>query len=145
VEICTIGFTKHSAQEFFESLRRSGVTRLIDVRLNNVSQLAGFAKRDDLRYFLDRICGAAYVHEPLLAPTQPLLEAYKKHKGGWAEYEDGFRRLLAERRVEERLSKDLFEGVPALLCSELTAEHCHRRLVCEYLDEHWGDIQVVHL
>ena len=145
MEIYTIGFTKHSAEDFFEILKRTGVTRLIDVRLNNVSQLAGFAKRDDLRYFLNRICGADYVHEPLLAPTQSLLDAYKKHKTPWAEYEVGFRRLMSERRVEERIPKELFEGVPVLLCSERTAEHCHRRLVCEYLGEHWGGVEAVHL
>lgn len=105
MEIYTIGFTRHSAEDFFEILSRTGVTRLIDVRLNNVSQLAGFAKRDDLRYFLGRICGADYFHEPLFAPTQSLLDAYKKHKTPWAQYEVGFRQLMSERRVEERIPK----------------------------------------
>jgi uncharacterized protein (DUF488 family) len=145
VEIYTIGFTKRSAQDFFENLKRAGITRLIDVRLNNISQLAGFAKRDDLRYFLSHICGADYVHEPLLAPTQSLLDAYKKHKAPWTEYEEGFLRLMSEREIEERIPKELFEGSPVLLCSERTAEHCHRRLVCEYLNEHWGDVEAIHL
>ena len=133
------------AQDFFESLKSAGVTRLIDVRLNNVSQLAGFAKRDDLRYFLNRICSADYVHEPLLAPNQPLLDAYRKHGSSWADYEIGFRQLMAERRIEERIPKELFEGIPVLLCSEYTAQHCHRRLVCDYLNEHWGGVETIHI
>lgn len=145
MEIYTIGFTKHSAEEFFETLRRASVTRLLDVRLNNVSQLAGFAKRDDLRYFLDRICGASYVHEPLLAPTQTMLDDYKKQKGSWADYERAFLDLMAERRIENRVPKELLDGVTVLLCSEDTPEHCHRRLVVEYLDDRWGGVQAVHL
>jgi uncharacterized protein (DUF488 family) len=118
---------------------------LIDVRLNNVSQLAGFAKRADLQYFLRELCGADYVHETLLAPTQELLDAYKKNKGSWADYERGFLALMAERKIEERLDRDLFAAPAALLCSEPTAEHCHRRLVTDYLQSHWEDFQVTHL
>src|SRR5438445_8599836 len=98
MEIYTIGFTKTTAAEFFERLKRAGIQRLLDVRLNNVSQLAGFAKRDDLAYFLREICGADYRHEPLLAPTQELLDAYKKQKGDWEDYERDFLDLMAERR-----------------------------------------------
>ncbi|MEY2431176.1 MAG: hypothetical protein QOC92_901 [Acidimicrobiaceae bacterium] len=145
VEIYTIGFTKRTAQDFFESLQRVGVTRLIDVRLNNSSQLAAFAKRDDLAYFLKAICQADYTHEPLLAPTQELLDAFKKRRGSWDDYEPFFLGLMEERRIEDRLSPQLFEGVPVLLCSEHTAEHCHRRLVCEYLARHWPDVSAVHL
>lgn len=145
MEIYTIGFTKHGAGDFFETLKRAGVTRLVDVRLNNVSQLAGFAKRDDLRYFLDRICGATYVHEPLLAPTQAMLDDYKKRKGSWVDYEHAFLDLMAERRIESQVPKELFDGVTVLLCSERTAEHCHRRLVVEYLSDRWGGVEAVHL
>jgi uncharacterized protein (DUF488 family) len=145
MEIYTIGFTKHTAEDFFVSLTKAGITRLIDVRLNNRSHLAGFAKRDDLRFFLREICGVEYTHEPLLAPTQDLLDAFKKHGGSWATYEEGFLRLMAERRIEEQLPRSLFEGKAVLLCSEHTPEHCHRRLVVEYLDERWGDIEIVHL
>jgi uncharacterized protein (DUF488 family) len=106
---------------------------VLDVRLNNTSQLAGFAKRDDLRFFLREICGATYEHEPLLAPTQEMLNAYKKRKGAWSEYEREFLGLLWERRVEDRVSRNGFEVPTALLCSERTAEQCHRRLVMEYL------------
>ena len=145
MEIYTIGFTKHTANDFFESLKRAGVTRLVDVRLNNVSQLAGFAKRDDLRYFLDKICSANYVHEPLLAPTQEMLDAFKKAKGSWAAYETAFCDLMAQRRIEVQIPKELFDGVTVLLCSELTPEHCHRRLVVEYLNDRWGGVEAVHL
>lgn len=145
MEIYTAGFTHTSAERFFERLRGAGIRRLIDVRLNNVSQLAGFSKRDDLAYFLRVICGAEYLHEPLLAPTQELLDGYKKHKGDWEDYERRFLALMDERRIAERLDRRLFDVPTVLLCSEATAEHCHRRLVAEYLREHWGDVRIVHL
>ena len=145
MEIYTAGFTHTSAERFFERLRGAGIRRLIDVRLNNVSQLAGFSKRDDLAYFLRMICDADYLHEPLLAPTQELLDAYKKRNGDWDDYERRFLALMDERRVAERLDRQLFDVPTVLLCSEATAEHCHRRLVAEYLRDHWGDVQIVHL
>ncbi len=145
MEIYTIGFTKSTAGNFFERLKAAGVRRLVDVRLNNSSQLAGFAKRDDLQYFLKSICHAEYVHEPLLAPTQEILDAYKKQKGSWEDYERLFLQLMAERKVEEAVGPDLFDVATVLLCSEPTADHCHRRLVLEYLQEKWGDIGIVHL
>lgn len=145
MEIYTAGFTHTSAERFFERLRDASIRRLIDVRLNNVSQLAGFSKRDDLAYFLRVICGADYLHEPLLAPTQELLDGYKKHKGDWEDYERRFLALMDERRIAERLDRTLFDVPAVLLCSEATAEHCHRRLVAEYLRDHWGDMRIVHL
>lgn len=145
MEIRTIGFTKKSAAEFFGALKKAGVRRLIDVRLSNTSQLAAFAKRDDLAYFLDEICDAEYIHEPMLAPTQELFDAYKKAKGSWAVYEQDFLDLMRARRIEHELDRALFERPSVLLCSELTADHCHRRLVLEYLQQHWGDIRALHL
>lgn len=119
---------------------------MIDVRLNNTSQLAGFTKRDDLRYFLGQMCGADYHHQPLLAPTKELFDGYKKRKEiPWEEFAAGFVALLAERKVDETVDKRLFEVPSVLLCSEPTAEHCHRRLVAEYLAGHWADARVVHL
>lgn len=141
----TIGFTRKSAAEFFGILQRAGIRRLIDVRLNNVSQLAGFTKRDDLRYFLKAICGADYLHEPLLAPTQEMLDDFKKRKGSWKEYEARFLDLMAARQIESRIDRSLFDLPAALLCSEPTAEHCHRRLVVEYLQGVWPDVQATHL
>lgn len=145
MEVYSIGFTKSTAAHFFGRLREAGVKRLLDVRLNNVSQLAGFAKRDDLAFFLRELCGAEYSHEPLLAPSQEMLDAYKKHKGSWQEYEVLFLALMAERRIETKLDKMLFDAPTVLLCSEHTAEHCHRRLVLEYLQEKWGGLTITHL
>jgi uncharacterized protein (DUF488 family) len=145
MEVFTIGFTKKSAAQFFQTLKQAGIKRLIDVRLNNVSQLAGFAKREDLAYFLKELCGAEYIHEPLLAPTQEMLDEYKKKKGAWSDYEVQFLRLLADRKIEEQLPSSLFSGPAVLLCSELTPENCHRRLILDYLQTKGVDIQPVHL
>jgi len=145
MEVYTIGFTQTTAAGFFGKLKQAGIRRVVDVRLNNVSQLAGFAKRDDLRFFLAEICGAEYVHEPRLAPTQEILDAYKKAKGDWDDYQRRFLQLLADRRIETELDRRLFDVPTALLCSEPTAEHCHRRLVLEYLKGTWGDVQAIHL
>ncbi|MBI4256859.1 DUF488 domain-containing protein [Candidatus Uhrbacteria bacterium] len=145
MEVYTIGFTKRTAADFFGTLRRAGVKRLLDVRLNNSSQLAGFTKKEDLPFFLKEICGAEYIHEPLLAPTQDVLDDYKKRKGSWQDYERRFLQLMGQRRIEEKIDRQLFEVPTALLCSETTAQHCHRRLVLEYLSNKWGDIKAVHL
>lgn len=115
------------------------------MRLNNVSQLAGFSKREDLRYFLRALLGADYIHEPLLAPTQELLDGYRKEKSGWDAYERRFLALMRERQIERKLDPSLFRVPTVLLCSEATAEHCHRRLVAEYLQAAWGDIGITHL
>ena len=144
MEIATIGFTQSSAEHFFERLRAAGVRRLIDVRLHNVSQLAGFAKRDDLAYFLRTICDADYLHEPRLAPSEELLSSYRGKEIEWSEYERRFLDLISERRVHVELKKDLFAR-SVLLCSEASAEHCHRRLVAEYLQARWGNLQITHL
>ncbi|HEY1860924.1 MAG TPA: DUF488 domain-containing protein [Gemmataceae bacterium] len=145
MNVFTIGFTKRSAAGFFDTLRHAGIQRLLDVRLNNSSQLAGFTKASDLPFFLKEICDAEYVHEPLLAPTQEMLDAYKKAKGSWDEYERKFLALMAERKIEDRIDAKLFEVPTALLCSETTAEHCHRRLVLEYLRDKWGELAITHL
>jgi len=145
MEVCTIGFTQKTAEQFFTLLRRAGIRQLLDVRLNNVSQLAGFTKREDLRFFLREICGADYRHEPLLAPTQEILDTYKKSKGPWLDYEKKFLALMTGRKIEDRIDRTLFSVPTALLCSEPTAEHCHRRLVLEYLRDKWGDLEIIHL
>ena len=119
--------------------------RLLDVRLNNASQLSGFARRADLPFFLEKLCGAEYLHEPRLAPTREMLDAYRKGRVGWTGYEEDFTKLMRERRVEEKLDRDLFRIPTVLLCSEAEPEHCHRRLVLDYLDQAWGGIRAVHL
>ena len=145
VDVTTIGFTKTNAAGFFERLKAAGVRKVVDVRLHNTSQLAGFAKADDLAYFVKEICGALYVHQPLLAPTDDILKAYKRVKGDWGVYETQFMRLMAERKIESRLKPEMFQGA-CLLCSEATPHHCHRRLVCEYLNAKWdGALSVKHL
>ena len=144
MKVFTIGFTRKSARQFFDTLRKSGARRVVDVRLNNVSQLAGFAKRDDLAFFLREICGMDYVHVPDLAPTQEMLDEYKKLKGDWATYAKRFLDLMAKRKIEERIPKEVVaEG--CLLCSEDKPHHCHRRLVAEYFKQHWGELDIFHL
>jgi len=145
MEVFTIGFTQSNAENFFGRLKSAGIKRLLDVRLNNISQLAGFAKRDDLAFFLSELCGAEYCHEKLLAPTPELLDDYKKQDIGWEEYECRFWALMAERKIEELFCYGTFTVPTVLLCSEATAEHCHRRLVLEYLQRQWGKFIITHL
>jgi len=144
LNLYTIGFTKKTAKNFFELLKQSGVTRVIDTRLNNVSQLAGFAKRADLEYFLKTIGNIDYIHRLDLAPTKDILDEYKKQKGDWETYETKFLDLLEKRQIEKKVDPELMENA-CLLCSEAKPHHCHRRLVAEYLNRHWGNIQIHHL
>jgi uncharacterized protein (DUF488 family) len=144
MKVFTIGFTKKNAEQFFSRLKQPGLVRVIDARLNNVTQLAGFTKKDDLRFFLNRINGIDYVHRPDLAPTKDILDEYKKNGGDWATYERRFLELMARRKIETAVSKELIDGA-CLLCSEPTPEHCHRRLVAEYLRSRWGDLEIKHL
>jgi uncharacterized protein (DUF488 family) len=144
MKIFTIGFTKKNAEQFFTRLKQPGLQRVVDTRLNNVSQLAGFTKKDDLRFFLREVGHIDYVHLPALAPTQAMLDAYKKNGGDWSAYEKQFLALMAERQIERVIDKNLVAGA-CLLCSEATPHHCHRRLVAEYLREKWGDVDIQHL
>lgn len=144
MKIFTIGFTKSTAKSFFTRLQEAGVRKLVDVRLNNVSQLAAFAKKNDLAYFLQSICGITYEHRPELAPTQDLLDAYKKHGSDWAVYEERFTDLITRRHIEETVPREALDGA-CLLCSEDKPRHCHRRLVAEYLRRKWGDVEIIHL
>jgi uncharacterized protein (DUF488 family) len=145
MEVCTIGFTRKSAAQFFEALRAVGLRRLVDVRLLNDSHLAGFARRDDLAFFLKEICGAEYAHEVRLAPTKEILDGFRKKEITWDEYERRFLALLAERKVEEVLDRKLFDLPAVLLCSEPKPDRCHRRLVAEYLQAKWGSFTIRHL
>jgi uncharacterized protein (DUF488 family) len=144
MKVFTIGFTKKPAREFFGKLRRPGLARLLDVRLNNVSQLAGFSKRDDLLYFCEAILCIQYLHLPELAPTQAMLDEFKKNHGDWSDYEAKFLSLMAERKVEGTVAREVIDG-GCLLCSEATPENCHRRLVAEYLQRKWGDVEIEHI
>jgi uncharacterized protein (DUF488 family) len=140
----TIGFTQTGARAFFSSLRQAGVRVLIDTRLNNKSQLAGFAKQADLDYFTRELLGAQYRHEPLLAPTRELLGDYRQGKSGWEAYAGKYLDLIAARRIERAFSRADLDGA-CLLCSEHLPHHCHRRLAAEYLQSHGRALEVRHL
>jgi uncharacterized protein (DUF488 family) len=144
IRLFTIGFTKKSAEDFFKKLSEAGVRRVLDIRLNNTSQLAGFAKKDDLQYFLKTICNMDYVYLPQMAPTKDILEEYRKTKGDWSIYEDRFLALLSARKPQESISRDMLNG-GCLLCSEHKPENCHRRLVAEYLRQRLGNVEIVHI
>lgn len=145
MKVYTIGFTQKNAETFFNFLRLAKIQTLIDVRLNNSSQLAGFAKSNDLKFFLKEICGAEYVHFPELAPTKDILNAYKKGDISWDIYSDRFINLMAQRHVERLIKPELFDH-GCLLCSEHEPHLCHRRLVVEYVNKHSNlDFKVKHL
>jgi uncharacterized protein (DUF488 family) len=144
MKLFTIGFAKKTAEQFFAKLSAAGVRRIIDIRLNNMSQLAGFTKSADLPYFARAIGGMEYMHLLDLAPTQDMLDEYKKKRGDWSTYEKKFLSLMASRRIEEKVPRDILEG-SCLLCSEPTPHHCHRRLVAEYLRDKLGNIEICHI
>ncbi len=144
MKIFTIGFTKKTAAQFFALLDRPDLRRVVDVRLNNHSQLAGFTKSDDLRFFLDRLLNKGYVHLPELAPTPDMLKKYRDGQHDWAGYERDFLALLEERHVQRSVPEAILDG-GCLLCSEALPERCHRRLVTDYLASRWPAVQVVHL
>ena len=144
MKIFTIGFTQKSAEKFFGLLRQPGLARIADIRLNNVSQLAGFSKRDDLRFFARQINGLDYAHLPELAPSVEILEQFKSGGRNWDAYETQFLALMESRRVESTVDRGLLNGA-CLLCSEPSPRQCHRRLVAEYLQARWADVEVTHL
>jgi uncharacterized protein (DUF488 family) len=144
MKLFTIGFTQKSAREFFELLERNGVKKIIDTRINNISQLAGFAKEKDLEYFAERILNISYEHKPLLAPTKDLLDRYRKHAFSWPDYEKEYLKLIEERQILKGLDIEQIDHA-CLLCSEHEPDHCHRRLLAEYLREEIPGLEIVHL
>ena len=144
IKLFTIGFTKKNAETFFGKITKSGIEKMIDIRLNNVSQLAGFTKKDDLIYFLKKICNCEYAHIPLLAPTKEILDVYKKKEITWPEYEKRFKDLLIQRKAHALLSISELH-MACLLCSEPTPDKCHRRLVAEFFKNYFKEIEVIHL
>lgn len=145
ISLHTIGFTQKGAAKFFRLLKDSKANKIVDVRLNNSSQLAAFAKRDDLIYFAKELCEMDYLHVPDFAPTKDILDAYKKHGGDWNVYEEKFMDLMDKRSVEKSMKPEDLDG-GCLLCSEHKPHNCHRRLVAEYLEKKWGiDFTVTHL
>lgn len=144
MKIFTIGFTKKSAKEFFDILKTNNIEQIIDVRLNNTSQLAGFTKKDNLEYFLKELCSIDYCHFIFLAPTKEVRDRYIKSKD-WDVYVKEYIELLDNRKVLDKLDKSYFKRKSCFLCSEASADHCHRRLLVEYLKEHWDYVEIVHL
>jgi len=144
LNLFTIGFTKKTAEEFFDLLIKNNVKNLIDIRLNNKSQLAGFAKGEDLKFFLNKIGQIEYKYMPEFAPTEDLLKGYRKNQISWEEYEKQYNKLLIERTVLKNKDISIFDNA-CLLCSEPTAKQCHRRLAAEYLRDLNKDIKIVHL
>lgn len=144
IRVLTIGFTGRSAQSFFDALASNNVRVLVDIRLRPDGQLAGFARRKDLPYFLERLAnGCAYRYEPRLAPTDSILEAYRSSRD-WDAYVAEFEALMDERGIPAALSPEQFADA-CLLCSEATPEACHRRLVAERLAREWPDVEIRHL
>lgn len=144
MKVFSIGFTEKKAEKFFNLIKSQPVKRVVDVRLNNISQLAGFAKKDDLAFFLKEICQVEYVHIPELAPTKEILDPYKKGNMTWEKYEDKFNDLMSIRKIE-KIDKSIIQD-GCLLCSEHKPHHCHRRLVIEYLNKSWdSNLEVKHL
>ena len=144
IEIFTIGFAKKSAYEFFKKLMDAGVKRIIDVRLNNVSQLAGFTKKQDIEYFLKEIAHIEYTHKPEFAPTKNILDAYKKKEINWNEYERRFRELITGHEIENLVTPAQIDKA-CFLCTEANPEKCHRRLLAEYFQKRWGNVLIHHL
>jgi len=146
MNLYTLGFTQKRAEEFFGLLRANNVRRLVDIRLNPGGQLSGFAKQEDLLYFLRELAdGCQYLHLPILAPTKDILKDYRD-VGDWERYAARFEQLMDERNIPSALNRADFETLAScLLCSEATPEQCHRRLVAERLAAGWPDVEIIHL
>jgi len=146
--LCTIGFTGKTAEEFFTLLSNAGVRQVIDIRQNRSGQLSGFSKHPDLSFFLRKIAGVEYRHEPLLAPAPELLKTYRRTKD-WPSYETFFLAAMKERRVPASLDTSSWSPHVSLLCSEPGPEKCHRRLVADLLAGYWREqgyaVEIRHL
>ncbi len=145
MRLATIGFTQSTAESFFARIRESGLPLVVDIRVHNRSQLAGFAKRDDLAYFLREICDVDYREEPVLAPREASVRAYRGREISWEAFAAGYHAILADRNAIGALDRATFEDGAILLCSEAKADRCHRRLAAEYLAGHWDGVTVEHL
>ena len=145
ITLYTIGFTKKSAEKFFNLLRNNNVKQLVDVRISNSSQLAGFAKGSDLAFFVKEICHISYTHIVDFAPTKELLDKWHKKEVSWIEYEKIYTKMLTERNILQKYGIKKFDGA-SFLCSEDTPENCHRRLLAEYMQKHSKeDVTIIHL
>ncbi|MCU5340120.1 DUF488 domain-containing protein [Bacillus cereus] len=146
IKVTTIGFSKKNLKKFLELLKNAEVTCLVDTRLNNTSQLSGFAKKEDLRFILEELVGIKYIHRLDLAPTQDILSDFKAKKINWEEYTERYLTLLRERKVEEQIDELLGDNqIICFLCSEHKPHNCHRSLLTQYIKEHKEDIEILHL
>jgi uncharacterized protein (DUF488 family) len=146
MKVYTIGFTQKNARKFFNLLRDNNVKTVVDIRLNNTSQLAAFAKGEDLKFFLTEFCGIEYIHDITFAPTEILLKDYKNKKVSWLDYEDEFDRIMKRRNIKEYIAKNYAnKDSICLLCSEASPNQCHRRLVAEIFKETLDGVQIIHL
>jgi len=143
-KVFTIGYAGKDAHQFFSILKQAGIRKVIDVRLYNTSQLAGFTKKQDMEYFLQAIVGSEYIHMPIMAPTKQLLNDYKKGLIGWPQHETQFKSIIAQRQIDKHIIPQDMDMI-CFLCSEATADNCHRRLVAEYLAGLWPNISIIHL
>lgn len=144
VNLYTIGFTGRTAKDFFTNIQNANVKKVIDVRLNNTSQLSGFAKRDDLSYFLKEICGCDYVHNTSFAPTIEILNSYKKKHISWNEYETQFLKLISIRKIENMITENEIH-MSCLLCSELQADRCHRTIIAKYFQDKFKNVKIYNI
>lgn len=144
MKLYTIGFSKKNAKHFFELIKKNNIKKVIDIRLNNKSQLAGFTKKDDLKYFLKEICNTEYVHYVFLAPTKTLLNNFKKGIITWEEYKNEYTKLLKERDIIKKIDVNILNN-SCLLCSEASPEFCHRRLLSEYFAQEFEGLEIIHL
>lgn len=142
--IYTLGFVKKKAKEFFAILKENKIEQLVDIRFNNTSQLAGFTKKEDLEYFLKELCNITYSHFEFLAPTKEIRNSYNRNED-WQEYTKKYLNLLREREILKKLDKSFFQKRTCFLCSEPIPDYCHRKLLVDYLKEHWRDIEIIHL
>lgn len=146
MKVFTIGFTQKTARKFFNLLRDNNVKMVVDIRLNNTSQLASFAKGEDLKFFLTEFCNIGYIHDTTFAPTEILLKEYKNKNVSWLEYEKEFDRIMEGRSIKNYIAKNYADKDSiCLLCSEALPNQCHRRLVAEIFKETLGDVQIIHL
>lgn len=145
IKLYTIGFTRKSAEYFFNLLRNNGVKRLVDVRISNSSQLAGFAKGKDLVFFVNEICHIPYQHIVDFAPSKDLLDRWHKEEVTWDEYEKIYIKMLQDREIIRKFGVKTFDGA-CFLCSEDTPEQCHRRLLVEFMKKNCTEkVEIVHL
>lgn len=146
INLYTIGFTKKTAEKFFNLLIDNNVEKVLDIRLNNTSQLSAFAKYPDIEYFLKEIAGIGYIHDKNFAPDKNTLISYKKGEITWEDYIEEFEASMQERDIEEYIAEK-YSNINnyCLLCSEATPVNCHRSLLAQIFKRNIGKIEIKEL